>query len=128
MPGRQLSSSSAVVSGSRSTACSRTAPLPAQAASPSASSWASGCNQATFSTRSEPARSRTGATQAVCPPGWNGAPTVSDQARQALNGGRQRANHGGAALLFGRRDQVARQRQRFSPGHHGHPLYVRHPW
>ena len=62
-------------------ACSRTAPRPAHARSPSASCSASWCGQATLSTRpAAAARSHTGATHAVCPPGWNGFSTVSDQA------------------------------------------------
>ena len=57
---------------------SRTAPLPAQARNPSASWAASGCGQVTLSTSRAPDGSVAGATHDVCPPGWNGRPSVSD--------------------------------------------------
>src|SRR3954447_20844959 len=75
--GRHRSCSSAIVSAVRSTAYSRTAPCPARACSPSAS----GCRQPTSSARPAPVRSRAGATQAVYPPGANGASTLSTHAR-----------------------------------------------
>ncbi len=79
VPGQHRSKSRAMVMESTSaTACSTTAPSPSQIRKPSASCSASGWRQSTFTTRSSPSRV-TGATHAVCPPGWNGSPTRIDQ-------------------------------------------------
>jgi hypothetical protein len=62
----------------------RTAPRPAHARRPLASSRASGRPHPTFSTRSVPAASRAGATRAACPPGLNGDPRSAPTASRAV--------------------------------------------
>ena len=79
VPGRTRSSNSAVVSPRRWLRWTRAAPRPCHAVIPAASSRASSWDHATFSTRSAPPASRTGATQALEPPGSNGAEASSSQ-------------------------------------------------
>ncbi|MDP9379609.1 MAG: hypothetical protein M3Q29_05555, partial [Chloroflexota bacterium] len=53
-------------------------PVAAPSRSPSASWSASGCRHPTLRTRSFPSCPITGATHAVCPPGWKGSLRTSD--------------------------------------------------